>query len=278
MNEMTWKQYLLGALPAPEQAQLELQLLSDDEAYQQLLWAEDDLIEAYLQEELSHRERENFERIFLAHPARQEKLRLTRALIAHANPVPLPQMDTRPISEAAGRWWRFWPLDWKFAATTALALVALGIIVYLAQTNSSVPEALHNATLPVARAPVSPAMPPPTGNQTKTVELSSGQAMDIGSTLPEIVLTPDIGQVQLRLWLRRDHWETYQVTLQPADLPARVLPDTFPRQTANGLSFIEVTLPVMELQANEVTLKLAGITLQKDLAPADHYSFKVKHQ
>lgn len=273
MREPNLKHYLLGLLPEQERTQLELQLLSDDEAYQQFLLAEDELIEAYLQAELSVAERERFERIFLAHPERQQKLNLTKALITKANS---PVNSEEPTSRASvtPNWWAgFWPLDWKLAATAAMALLAIIIVIWVVRQKSVSPE-----TPIIAAAPRTSGTPQaaPVGTKTLSVELGSGKTMAIGTKLEEIEIAPEIGEVHLQLWLRKDQWDTYKVILQPYDLPAKELTGEYKRQTAKGLSYLDVRIPVTDLQAREFTLKLEGVNNAGERVRADHYSFKIR--
>lgn len=75
------RQYLLGApLAADQQRELEERLFTDDECCEQLDIIEDELIEQFLNDELSADERARFEAAFLTTAERKEKLRVARAL------------------------------------------------------------------------------------------------------------------------------------------------------------------------------------------------------
>ena len=100
------RQYLLGApLEAEQQREIEERLLTDDDFCEQIEIVEDDLIEQYLNEELSPAERVKFEAGFLSTAERREKLRVARALnkyvSAKATPAPaLPETKNgEPIVE-----------------------------------------------------------------------------------------------------------------------------------------------------------------------------------
>ena len=278
MRELNLKQYLLGLLPEPAQTQLELTLLSDDEAYQQLLWAEDDLIEAYLQDELSAHERERFERIFLAHPERQQKLKLTQALITRANKI-VTSESPKVISPDATKWWeRFWPPDWKLVATTVLALLALTIGIRFVRQQSAPIESPIVTASPHSSEPPQPTAAPPVGTKTFSATLQSGTVMAAGTNIQEITLTPEYKEVRLQLGLRKDQWDTYHVTLKPDDFPAKEIVGEFKRKTLKGASYIEVTIPAADLQPGEFTLKLAGVNADGESGRADSYRLKVKRQ
>lgn len=78
------RRYLLGELPERDQEQLELRLMSDDDLYQQLLLAEDDLIDEYISGSLTGAEHARFRRHFLSVPELRQDVRFTAALRRHA--------------------------------------------------------------------------------------------------------------------------------------------------------------------------------------------------
>jgi len=86
------RKYLLGQLAEGEREWLEERLLTDDEFYETLTaledQVEDELIEQYLDEELTGEGREHFERLLLHTPERAEKLLLIKDLKNHVAPVP----------------------------------------------------------------------------------------------------------------------------------------------------------------------------------------------
>jgi CHAT domain-containing protein/tetratricopeptide (TPR) repeat protein len=74
------RRYLLGELAPAEQQQLEERLLLDDEAFEELLIVEDELIDEYVRQALTPAEQERCENFFLLPAERQEKLRFAVAL------------------------------------------------------------------------------------------------------------------------------------------------------------------------------------------------------
>ena len=74
------REYLLGQTPQEDSSRVEDALLTDGMFYEELLIAEDELIDQYLTNELSPAEQQNFETRFLAGGERQQKLRFARAL------------------------------------------------------------------------------------------------------------------------------------------------------------------------------------------------------
>src|SRR6185503_10005685 len=71
--------YLLAGLPPDEEERLEQEYLRGGEAYDRLLAAEDDLIDAYAAGRLEGDEARRFEARFLATPERRERVAFARA-------------------------------------------------------------------------------------------------------------------------------------------------------------------------------------------------------
>src|SRR5207248_11272423 len=74
------KKYLLGQLAGEDLAEIEQRVLTDDESHEEVQIMEDELVDEYVNSELSADERRLFEKNFLADPESRNKLRLGRAL------------------------------------------------------------------------------------------------------------------------------------------------------------------------------------------------------
>ena len=83
-NETTLREYLLGTLSAEEAEKLELQIFDDTELVSSLALAEDDLIEDYIDENLTSAERRLFLTNFLTSTRRREQLDFIGKLKAEA--------------------------------------------------------------------------------------------------------------------------------------------------------------------------------------------------
>lgn len=80
LEETDLTRYLLGELDEDERARLEESFFADDERFEQLLAAEDDLLDACARGELNAAARVRFERRALASPAGRERLLFARTL------------------------------------------------------------------------------------------------------------------------------------------------------------------------------------------------------
>jgi anti-sigma factor RsiW len=94
-DDITIRKYLLGELSPAEQSEVEERLFLDGEYFQQLLMAEDDLVDDYVYGELSPDERERFDNHFLSTPERYESLRIAQALKKYGS------TDAAPIQSSA---------------------------------------------------------------------------------------------------------------------------------------------------------------------------------
>jgi hypothetical protein len=146
------RKYLLGQLAEGEREWLEERLLTDDEFYETLTAledkVEDELIDEYVEGELTVEGHEHFERLLLSTPQRADKLRLVEDLIAHrvAHRVPVahavggdprdPAIATPP--PRPGRVWVFGffkhPL-FGLSSAAALLLVAFCCVWLLVKSN-----------------------------------------------------------------------------------------------------------------------------------------------
>lgn len=85
-------QFLLGGGTEAERERLEAEFFADDDAFQQMLTAEDDLIDAYTRGELTDSERLQFEQRFMNSSAGRERVYFARAFAAAPAPVPTPAL------------------------------------------------------------------------------------------------------------------------------------------------------------------------------------------
>lgn len=121
--------YVLGGLDEREGERLEAEYFDDDDAFEQLLIAEEELTDAYARGELSGEERARFEACYLSTPRGRERVQFSRDLAraasesmreraTHAADAPAPES---PLFAAA----RTNVAVWRFAfAAVALAVVA----------------------------------------------------------------------------------------------------------------------------------------------------------
>jgi uncharacterized coiled-coil protein SlyX len=138
------RRYLLGDLSEQERADIEERLMSDDNLYQELLFAEDDLIDEYLFDKLPEEDRPKFKQRFLHVPELRQNVAFTAALRKHARKQP-PQVVAavqqesvpapRPVS--IFDWFKGLFMQPAFGGALATVLIAaVALNVWLVNRNS----------------------------------------------------------------------------------------------------------------------------------------------
>lgn len=126
--------YLLGLLEPGERAgQFEERILTEEDYYEELLIAEDEVIDLYLAGRLPRAEREGFERHFLSTPERRQKLRFARALRGYVADHPAPEPESARGWRAAFGRLLSRPLH---AAAVAALVVACAVVGWRVYVNS----------------------------------------------------------------------------------------------------------------------------------------------
>src|SRR5437879_6592976 len=87
------KKYLLGQLAGADLEEIERRVLTDDDFHEEVQIMEDELVDEYVNADLSAEERRLFEKNFLADPESRKKLRLGRALDRHLSSQSLKFSD-----------------------------------------------------------------------------------------------------------------------------------------------------------------------------------------
>lgn len=119
-DEAVFRRYLLGQLTEGELDRIEQRLFSNEEDWEHVALVEDDLIDAYMRQELRGRDREQFETHFLASPRRRDRVAAARAFLTA---VPVPSAVKPGAPERSPK--RLWNWGWSWSAIP----VAAGLIV-----------------------------------------------------------------------------------------------------------------------------------------------------
>jgi hypothetical protein len=190
--------YLLGELPAAEEAAMDESVFLDDAADERRALAADDLIDAYLGGGLSPARRQRFETHFLAAAVHRDRLRLLRDLrtvVARGQKV--PRVSSRPAL-------------WAVAAALAVALAA-AVLLWLRATPPDPRVAAVPTPGPASTTTATPDLPPTAAARPETetvalperpraVELSLGDARDVRFAVP----VPETGPPSYSAVVRRE--------------------------------------------------------------------------
>ena len=126
--------YLLGDVSIGERELLEAEYFSDDEAFQKMLSAEDDLIDAYARGELSTEHRQLFEKRFLNSAEGRERLQFARMLagaVAEEQSVVVSEPEPIPLEPVLipDRQPGFWATLWNRSPALSFAVIILAIVL-----------------------------------------------------------------------------------------------------------------------------------------------------
>lgn len=134
--QATLRRYLLGQLDNEAREQVEKDLLTHDEIYQELLIVEDEIVDGYLEGKLQKVDRSAFETHFLATAARKKKFRFGRAfkrhVVAQSGNAAFKTTPNRKLVAIPGPWRLsgFFPSSPLAIVTGIVILIAVGFGVW----------------------------------------------------------------------------------------------------------------------------------------------------
>jgi hypothetical protein len=262
------RQYLLGILAPEQTVELEERLLIDGELYEELLIAEDELVDQFLSGEMPDGERETVETHFLRAPARQEQLLFAQALKKYVSTnAPQAVDDPGARQETAGEspsgergrekkslLSRFFPRSpaLAFSLACALLLIIVGGI-WLANRIRNRP------------------------NEPRTVwaiELAPGLQRDNGG-IRNFAIPANIDAVRLQLDLAENQYQSYEAVVLDVDGRSVTTRKNLKAQSANGHQIVPVDVDPALLAPGDYRVKLSGLSAGGSLENLGSYPFKV---
>jgi hypothetical protein len=259
------RQYLLGTLSPERAAELEERLLIDSEVYEELLIAEDELIDQFIEGRMSPAEREEVETHFLRAPERKKQLSFSRTLKSYVS----ANTSSRPeVSESWARTGAPSPEPPKkrsfrdllfprnpvfaFSLTAALVLIIVGgvwLANRLNQTNQ--PQAIW------------------------AVELTPGLQRD-GGEITNLAIPANTDNIRLELDLADDQFQSYQVEV--LDISGRSVmtgKNLKAQTTSKGRRIVPLEVKAALLSPGDYRAKLSALSAGGKVESLDTYPFKV---
>jgi hypothetical protein len=246
------RQYLLGLTPPEESLAIEERLLTGDGFYEELLIAEDELVDEYLRGGLTEPERQRFTSHFLQPPERQQKLRFARALRRYVDlaakaepretttaeelPREVPITARRPRPKYSG-FLSFRNPVVSYGLLTAMLLIIGGISWALFNNWK------HQATQPAG--------------EVVAVVLTPGLTRDAGET-KRIALRPGIGLLRLQLQVAKSDYTSYRVVMLANDRSEILNQANLPIQVLAGSRTVVADVPADSLIPGDYQIKLSG--------------------
>jgi hypothetical protein len=308
MNDKFRRRFLLGELSEKEQAMCEEQYFSQDEFFEQLQAVETELVDEYVNEELSPTERARFEKRFLTSPEQRRRVEFARSFepILRNPPTSEVPSPARGVVAAWRSWWthlRRQPLAFQVSWAAVLALMFLSgswFAVRFLQVRAELREVrakqvmleqqaaeqrmrIERLGAELDRERSRPEQAPEAARgaapPSKTVSflLAAGLVRDF-TQLATLEIPPQIERVRLELVLEEHAFPRYQARLETAsgDAVWRQA-GMLARPTPSG-KVVVLTLPAPRLQSGDYVVLLQGIPREGGSEPVNEYTFRVVHK
>ena len=303
--------YLLGAVSEEEAERLDESSITDAEFASHLDAVENDLVDAYLQGELSGDTLEHFEKFYLSSPKRREKVDFARTLLrveensaparskaATAPAIPgAAQREKAPKEQSARRWVPRRNLQWGFAAAALVMLLAGSYLFVenerLRQQGMEAREreaALDHRANELERE-LSDQRSANTGMLKELERLresrpASGALRTIAvlllaetrgiGQLPTVSVPPGTEQVTLRLQLESDEFPGYQVALKdPATNHILWRSGKLRAKSEGNFKAVPVSVSAKLFRPQHYLLELSGVSRSGATELVSSYALKV---
>jgi hypothetical protein len=306
-QEQIIQRYLLGELPEVEQAALEEAYFNDRRLFDQMVQAENELVDKYARGLLSPATRESFEKHYLAHPKRRERANFARALAARLDESNEVAAVSQPSSESL--WNRLLPsmrgpkLAWGFSV--ALLLMTVVAAWFLLETRrlrqdlsaqeQRERELQQQATSERQRAEqlaaelerrrddqpaVSPS-PTPIKSAPAFVSLvlAVGGTRSIDGAAPALlVIPPGTEQVRIQLNLRENNYASYRAVLQAAGGREVFASAPLAAKRATSGASLSLTIPAQRVASGDYILTLGGVSKTGEVEEVSKSLFRIERQ
>jgi hypothetical protein len=297
-NHELAKRFLLGNLSESERVEIEDAFLARDDSYQELLEAEDDLIDAYVRGELPASERALFEQRQLTSPHSRERVEFARTLFDSVSGKLVPDR----VPDRPAPWWRFLSggvvsrpaLGYAFAAVLLLTVLGgLWFVVNRWRTRPAPEQAKGVQSTPVtpleSPAPIRPAeeqhlarneeRTPARETPTKptpviaTFTLLSGLARGSTGTGP-LILPAGATEVRLRLTLEGEPYRNYRAVLSTPE-GRRVSSRDVTIGPSTKSFDLTLSFPAELFNSGDYVLDLSGANTPGKWESVADYSFRI---
>lgn len=249
----TIKNYLLGGLEETRKVQLEEQLLNDAQLFEELLIAEDELVDHYVAGRLSVADKSRFESHFLATPDHIRKTQFGRAFHKYLElndtaeaPAAVRSTPFRNQSEI----WKVPRPVFAFAALVVVCLLSLGL--YLALFHKDAPGS----------------------NKPHVITLAAGTSRSPGAGFRRETIPADASTIELRLVVSEIRHRKYNAAIQSDTTKVEELTSSKTLEH-NGEKSVVFSVEATRLPPNDYQVKLSGTDEAGDIEVIDSYSFGI---
>ena len=309
--EQITTRYLLGELTEQEQAALEERYLRDPQVFNQVLQVESELVDAYARGQLSTEMRARFEKSYLKHPARRERVEFARALTTRIDeregPVTRPEQSPQSALHISWKQRLLATLGGqrpalRFAMALTIVLIALaGTWMFInnrwrqqqreaaqVQAQRENQERREREQTASQQSAQTPQLPPETAEPSPnsitnsappivSLALTAGGVRSAdGVPTQTLVIPHDTTQAQILLNLKDDTYPRYRVSLRQVG-GSEIFTQTNirPRSTKAGARFV-FKVPAGRFTSGDYALTLSGITPEGEVDDLNKSLFRVE--
>lgn len=295
LDDVVARQFLLGQLPPEEQGRIEELAFEDRDTFAFLESAEDDLIDEFIQGDLSADEEQQFKSHFLSQPGRRTNLEISRLLQLHFN-------RAAPVKKRFSlvRWFREQNI-WLQIPVTAAAAVGLAIFALLVsnrirprqsepiQAGSERPVVIPSPSVEISPSHIPTPSPAHTENKPKgatperqkratAYALLSPSSAVRSEGVQELKLPSDVPSVTVELALiTRRNFSSFEVALE--NDPGKVLqrwPDLKAERLRSGKA-LQIEVPVALLKSGDLyRFVVSGVSVKAEPEVVARYPFAVQ--
>jgi hypothetical protein len=245
----TIRKYLLGNLEETGKTQLEERLLTDGQLFEELLIAEDELVDHYVAGRLGVDDKVRFESHFLVTPDRVRKMQF-----GHTFQRYLELNDTAevPIALKPVNRFQLWPMRpvMAFSLLVVACLASLGLYWGLVHKDGV------------------------DSGKSQVITLAAGTARSTGAGLHRETIAPDTSTIELRLVVLELRHRTYKADFESETTKVTNVTSSQTREE-NGEKSVVFSVPTRQLPPDDYQVKLSGTDDTGQTEFIDSYSFGI---
>lgn len=294
--------YLLGELGADEQSELEELYFADPSFFHEVTSARDELIDAYLRDELTDDERERFEHHFMSSSHRRERVEFAKALIGIIEKTDEPSTASIVTeSPSTPRRKSLLTLLTEYRRPVLAAVLTVIVIagVWLAiktllknpvernqvqQVTPTPPEQtgseqiVESNTAPPEKTPLPDATDTPTKRspalkpEPRVIAFTLTPGLLRGDETKVLIVPHGANRIRFKLEVEEANFQNYTATLRTPEGIEIWRRQLNPRPPQD----INLTLPATLLKSGDYILSLSGTTAEHEVANAGKYYFRVE--
>jgi len=267
------REFLLGKLDDADRERMEGLFLTDSATRERVLALEQDLIDDYLEDSLSQKDKERFLSRYAQTDEQRRQLRITGAIKDWAVREARAPHPAAPTVSVWSRIWTWLRLKPRFVAPIAITIV-IAIVLAIVWLNSREEQRKHLAIeqeLAQLNSPASMREVPPqiTPFDLRPVSVRSGPPQ------AELEIPVEIRFIELRLpWIQTERYPMYQAEVRRVgDREAFTISSL--QAESNGGYTIRLRLRAQMLTRGDYQIMLTGVSTDGSAKTREEYSFVV---